>query len=121
MWDPSDVVPPGVTGGQSIGQVVRAWRIDRGWSQRGLERVSGVPQATISRLEHGALRGVKLATLGRLAWALKAEEAVFLALAPEGEYHIRLGASYGLGPTAADLQRTLHPSRSRARQSPCPE
>lgn len=114
MWDSGGFVPPGARYGQSIGEVLCEWRLARGWSQRGLARVSGVPQSTISRMEHGQLRGIKLTTLGRLAWALKAEEAVLMALAPAGEWSIRRDATDGRGPTMDDLQRVLDPSHARA-------
>jgi len=82
MWGYGPSTPPEARRGASIGQVIREWRLERGWSQRDLERISGVNQSIISRLENGRVVGMQLSTLGRLAWALKAEEAVLLAWRP---------------------------------------
>ena len=46
---------------------------------------------------------MQLSTLGRLAWALQAEEAVLLALAPDGGDAIQEIAAAGDGPTTRQL------------------
>ena len=46
-----------------VGGEVRAARLALGWSQRKLERASGVDQTTISRLERGKLPHLQLMTL----------------------------------------------------------
>jgi len=112
MWGYRPPTPPEARRGASIGQVIREWRLGRGWSQRDLERISGVNQSIISRLENGRVVGMQLSTLGRLAWALKAEEAVLLALAPGGGDAIQATAATGDGPTVHQLERI---SRKRPR------
>lgn len=107
MWGYRPPMPPEARRGASIGQLIREWRLGRGWSQRDLERISGVNQSIISRLENGRVVGMQLSTLGRLAWALKAEEAVLLALAPDGGDAIQGIAASGDGPTAHQLERIL--------------
>jgi hypothetical protein len=61
----------------------------------------------ISRLEAGRAVGIHLSTLGRLAWALQAEEALLRALAPDGGAEIQHDAAIGFGPTADQIERTL--------------
>ncbi len=50
---------------------VRLLRRRRGWSQNELARRAGIAQPTISRLEAGKTAGVDLATLEKLAKALR--------------------------------------------------
>jgi ribosome-binding protein aMBF1 (putative translation factor) len=52
-----------------LGLQFRDVRVDRGLTQRQLSELSGVPQADISRIEHGAANPTE-ATLQRLAGAL---------------------------------------------------
>jgi len=111
MWGYRPPIPPEARRGASLGQLLREWRLGRGWSQRDLERISGVNQSIISRLENGRVVGMQL-TLGRLAWALKAEEAVLLALAPDGGAAIQEIAASGDGSTTRELELIL---RKRAR------
>jgi len=99
-------VPPGRQGasnGQSIGEAVRRWRLARGWSQRDLARISRVHQSTISRFETGRLEGLSLRSIGRLAWALQAEEALLMALAPVGGEDVMGIPHDGLSPAAAEV------------------
>ena len=49
-----------------VAQNVRETRLRLGWSQRELEKRSGVPQSQISRLERGRLSAVRLTTIDRL-------------------------------------------------------
>ena len=107
MWGYRPPIPPEARRGASLGQLLREWRLGRGWSQRDLERISGVNQSIISRLENGRVVGMQLSTLGRLAWALKAEEAVLLALAYDGGDAIRATAASGDGPTTPQLEEIL--------------
>lgn len=53
-----------------VGSVILQGRIARGWSQRTLEDRSGVDQTTISRLERGLLRGVRVEAFARILAAL---------------------------------------------------
>ena len=117
MWGYRPPIPPEARRGASIGQLIRAWRLGRGWTQRDLERISGVNQSIISRLENGRITGMQMSTLGRLAWALKAEEAILLTLAPDGGAAILDEAAHGLGPTLAQLAHVLRrrPRGPRAR------
>lgn len=107
MWGYRPPIPPEARRGASLGQLIREWRLGRGWSQRDLERISGVNQSIISRLENGRVTGMQLSTLGRLAWALRAEEAALLALAPDGGDAIHEIAAAGDGPTTHQLARIL--------------
>jgi len=45
-------------------------REKKGWSQHELARQSGIPQATISRLESGYMKDIQTMLARRLAWAL---------------------------------------------------
>ncbi len=60
-----------MAGLRDLGTMLRRARLGRGWSQRGLERRSGVDQTTISRLENGRLAYFSLVRLGRLVEALR--------------------------------------------------
>ena len=57
-----------------IGQAVLRLRIYRGLSQQKLERLSGVDQTTISRLEHAKAHGLSIRRLFAILKALRAEE-----------------------------------------------
>jgi putative transcriptional regulator len=54
-----------------------------GWSQPELSRRSGVPQATIWRLEEGKQRSVDLDYLGKLAEALGVNATALIDHVPE--------------------------------------
>lgn len=60
-----------MTGLRDLGTVLRRTRLGLGWSQRGLERRSGVDQTTISRLENGRLVNFSLQRLASLIQALR--------------------------------------------------
>jgi len=49
---------------------VKRRRITLRWSQRDLERVSGVDQTVISRLENGVLSGMRFSRFARLVAAM---------------------------------------------------
>jgi transcriptional regulator with XRE-family HTH domain len=53
-----------------IGRAVLAGRLGRGWTQRQLAWRVGLSQSTISRLETGRLRAMRMATLARIVGAL---------------------------------------------------
>jgi transcriptional regulator with XRE-family HTH domain len=53
-----------------LGQRIKAQREKKGWSQHELARQSGIPQATISRLESGDIKDIQTALARRLARAL---------------------------------------------------
>ena len=53
-------------------------RNGRGWSQAELARKSGVPQATISRIEAGKTAGISFDTLEKLAKALEVHPAALI-------------------------------------------
>ena len=57
------------------GARVRELRRVRGWTQKDLERESGVAQSTLSRLERGDSQGSYAATLRSLARALGCSDA----------------------------------------------
>jgi hypothetical protein len=54
-----------------FGAAIRASRLAAAVSQGGLERMSGVDQTTISRLEHGLTPSMPLVRLARLSIALR--------------------------------------------------
>jgi transcriptional regulator with XRE-family HTH domain len=56
-----------------LGQQLRLARLGRGWSQRHLERASGVDQTTISRLENGQLANLRLLRVVSLIEALEGQ------------------------------------------------
>ena len=60
-----------------IGQAVLRLRIYRGLSQQKLERLSGVDQTTISRLEHAKAHGLSIRRLFAILNALRTEEITF--------------------------------------------
>jgi transcriptional regulator with XRE-family HTH domain len=60
-----------------LGAQLRRARIANGWSQRGLERVSGLDQTTISRLENGRLRSLRLVRIASLMQALAGTWQIF--------------------------------------------
>lgn len=53
-----------------IGQRIKVQREKKGWSQHALARQSGIPQATISRLESGGMKDIQTTLARRLARAL---------------------------------------------------
>jgi transcriptional regulator with XRE-family HTH domain len=53
-----------------IGQAVRAGRLDSGISQRQLAYRVGLSQSTLSRLETGSLRNMRMVTLARVIGAV---------------------------------------------------
>lgn len=63
-----------------IGSQLRRARLGNGWSQRRLERASGVDQTTISRLENGQLLSLRLLRIAALMQALSGTWSIF------GEY-----------------------------------
>ena len=67
------LLPRQARGLRLLGVQLRAARLGRGWSQRGLERASGVDQTTISRLENGQLRSLRLPRIGDLMAALEGD------------------------------------------------
>jgi transcriptional regulator with XRE-family HTH domain len=54
-----------------LGIILKAARQKLGYSQRHLERLSGVDQTTISRLENGRLTSIRLLRLAALFAALR--------------------------------------------------
>lgn len=62
--------PRSQLGWEIIGRMVRRRRDALRWSQRDLERASGVSQSMISRLENGVLSGMRFSRFARLVAAL---------------------------------------------------
>jgi transcriptional regulator with XRE-family HTH domain len=54
-----------------LGEALRDARHQRAWSQRVLERYSGVDQTTISRLERGLAPGLRTEAIARIRQALR--------------------------------------------------
>lgn len=98
----------GIDGGR-----VRDLRKDRGWTQKDLERESGVAQSTLSRIERGGSHGSYAATLRALARAFGCTEAYLTgdAEAPGAELRVvRDGGdapTIGARPEAAEIAREL--------------
>lgn len=67
-----------------LGRSVRALRLRRGWSQARLGSASGLSRATVSRVETGDVRELRLDTFVRLAAALDARVDVLLRWRGEG-------------------------------------
>ena len=65
--------PIEAAGLRRLGEQLRRARLGRGWSQRNLERASGVDQTTISRLENGRLANLRLLRLVSLIAALEGQ------------------------------------------------
>jgi transcriptional regulator with XRE-family HTH domain len=59
-----------IEGLRQLGTQLRRARLGNGWSQRRLERESGVDQTTISRLENGRLVSLRLLRIAALMQAL---------------------------------------------------
>ena len=57
-------------GWEILGAAVRRRRMTLRWSQRDLERASGVDQTVISRLENGVLSGIRFSRFARLVAAM---------------------------------------------------
>jgi DNA-binding Xre family transcriptional regulator len=57
-------------GWELLGAAVKRRRIAINWSQRDLQRASGLHQSAISRLERGILSGVRFSTFARLVAAM---------------------------------------------------
>ena len=57
-------------GWELVGKAVKRRRSALHWSQRDLERVSGVDQTVISRLENGILPGIRFSRFARLVEAM---------------------------------------------------
>ena len=53
-------------GWELLGAAVKRRRIAIHWSQRDLQRASGLNQSAISRLERGILSGIRFSTFARL-------------------------------------------------------
>lgn len=60
---PYELDPVRQLGLATLGNLVRQWRVSSGLSQRQLAEKTGVSQSTISRLESGALRSLRLVRL----------------------------------------------------------
>lgn len=89
----------------SIGQKVRAARERKGWRQEDLARETGIARPNIARLEKGR-QIPKVATLRRLAWALRLELAELL-MSPEQDARGEVGqfAEAGVGDWSSQLER----------------
>ena len=66
-----------VDGLRLLGSQLRLARLSNGWSQRRLERASGVDQTTISRLENGRLLSLRLLRIAALMQALSGTWQIF--------------------------------------------
>ena len=65
-----------------IGRALLRVRIYRGWRQRQLERITGIDQTTISRLERGARPGLSIRRLAAMLEALDVAEIEFKPARP---------------------------------------
>jgi DNA-binding Xre family transcriptional regulator len=57
-------------GWELLGSMVKSRRIAVRWSQRDLQRATGIHQSAISRLERGVLSGIRFSTFARIVAAL---------------------------------------------------
>ena len=72
-WSASDrerLEPEVQRGWEIIGAMVKRRRLTIAWSQRDLERASGIDQSAISRLENGRLSGLRFSRFARLVTAM---------------------------------------------------
>jgi transcriptional regulator with XRE-family HTH domain len=67
-WWMSD--PQAKRGMALIGAALRRQRLNRGWSQRDLEGLTGIHQSTISRLETGQRCGVRFTRFAKMVATL---------------------------------------------------
>ena len=67
---PDDVNPTVRRGLLIIGQAILRWRVGSGMTQRELAFQVGLNQSTISRLERGQLRAMRLSALARVIGSL---------------------------------------------------
>jgi transcriptional regulator with XRE-family HTH domain len=74
-----------VEGLRLLGVQLRRARLRNGWSQRRLERASGIDQTTISRLENGRLASLRLTKVARLMQALQGQWEIVPELAEHAE------------------------------------
>jgi transcriptional regulator with XRE-family HTH domain len=81
---PSDLAPTSttLTQGELVGRAVLRMRLSCGWSQKELERRSGVDQTTISRLERGVQRGLSVRRLFAILCALRVADVTFCPAVP---------------------------------------
>jgi transcriptional regulator with XRE-family HTH domain len=61
-------------GWELLGAAVKRRRETIGWSQRDLQRATGIHQSVISRLENGVLMGIRFSKFARLVAALNGLE-----------------------------------------------
>jgi transcriptional regulator with XRE-family HTH domain len=87
----TDRADDALTVDELIGLGVLRCRLHWGWSQKELERRSGVDQSTISRLEHGLQKGLSLRRLFAILKALRVIDVLFEPQRPS------------VAPTALDL------------------
>ena len=82
-WSSRDDDHPEVRAGRKIiGIAVRSARLDRGLSQHQLGWRASISQSTISRLESGTLKGLRLRTLARIIGMLNPPWGINLAGEP---------------------------------------
>jgi transcriptional regulator with XRE-family HTH domain len=74
-----------VEGLRLLGVQLRRARLGNGWSQRRLERASGIDQTTISRLENGRLASLRLTKVARLMQALQGQWEIVPELAERAD------------------------------------
>ena len=80
-WRPSPEAPQ-LSVEELLGRAVLRLRLYWGWSQKDLERMSGVDQTTISRFERGLQRGLSLPRIAAILDALRVGEVAFLPRRP---------------------------------------
>ena len=81
-WQSEDFDEMALKGMAELGKSVRAARLTRGISQAELGWRVGLSQATISRLETGRLRGLKLRKLAAIAGVIRFAPRLFPAGGP---------------------------------------
>jgi transcriptional regulator with XRE-family HTH domain len=65
-------------GAEAVGEHIRDLRRQKGWTQTDLSEAAVLPQATISRIESGAVKHPSIRTLKRIADALGVQFDVFI-------------------------------------------
>lgn len=103
-----------------LGQLIAQQRNQRGLSLRDVEKMTGVTNSTLSRLEAGIIEKPHVPHLIRVAQALEVEPADYLALAgyvmpdrlPELKAYLR--AKYGLTQGEAEQMEVIFEALRRS-------
>jgi len=83
-------------GWEILGAMVKRRRVALGWSQRDLQRASGLHQTGVSRLERGILSGIRFSMFARVVAAMNGLDQASTEAAPTPARLVGLIASQPL-------------------------